>query len=285
MLSAETLAQCGIHSFNLLYFVEVLFLTKVYYTHAYNSEIKFYSGPNLRTQWYVKHRNFIRSAQKVYIIIAIIILLYFLIYYYYLINYLSISNLLLIVTFPLLACLYYGIWFFPTRKFNLRRYGRLKPFIIGFVATGAVTVYPLIFFSIIRKKTFHFHTPELFYFISNFMFTTVIAIMFDIKDYAADHNLRLKTLIVRFGLRKSIYYVLLPFIIVGMITFILFGIEKHYPSLQIVINCIPFLLLASVAWSLQQRKKILYYLAVIDGLLLVKAIFGIAAVVFFNGKP
>ena len=49
------------------------------------------------------------------------------------------------------------------------------------------------------------------------MFTTVIAIMFDIKDYAADHNLRLKTLIVRFGLRKSIYYVLLPFIGIGMI--------------------------------------------------------------------
>ena len=117
------------------------------------------------------------------------------------------------------------------------------------------------------------------------MFTTVIAIMFDIKDYAADHNLRLKTLIVRFGLRKSIYYVLLPFIIVGMIAFILFGIEKQYQYPQIVINCVPFLLLASVAWSLQQRKKILYYLAVIDGLLLVKAIFGLAAVLLFNGKP
>jgi 4-hydroxybenzoate polyprenyltransferase len=285
MLSAETLVQCGIHSFNLLYFVEVLLLTKVYYTHAYNSEIKFYNGPNLRTRWYVKHRNFIRSAQNVYIILAVVILFHFLIRYYYLINYLSVSDLLLIVLFPLLACLYYGIWFLPTRKFNLRRYGRMKPFIIGFVATGTVTVYPLIFFSTIKKQTFHFYTPELLYFIANFMFTTVIAIMFDIKDYAADHNLRLKTLIVRFGLRKSIYYVLLPFIIVGMIAFILFAVEKHYFFLQTVINCIPFLLLASVAWSLQQRKKILYYLAVIDGLLLVKALFGIAAFVLFNGKP
>ncbi len=241
MLSAETLAQCGIHSFNLLYFVEVLLLTKVYYTHAYKSEIKFYNGPNLRTQWYVKHRNFIRSAQKVYMILALLILLYFLIHYYYLLYYLSVSDLLLIATFPSLACLYYGIWFLPARKFNLRRYGKLKPFIIGFVATGAVTVYPLIFFSSIKKQTFHFHSPELFYFIANFMFTTVIAIMFDIKDYAADHNLRLKTLIVRFGLRKSIYYVLLPFIIVGMTAFILFGMEKRYPHLQIIINCIPFI--------------------------------------------
>ena len=87
------------------------------------------------------------------------------------------------------------------------------------------------------------------------MFTTVIAIMFDIKDYAADHNLRLKTLIVRVGLRKSIYYVLLPFIGIGMIALILFAISKQYSLTQIIINCIPFLLLASVAWSLQQRKK------------------------------
>ena len=285
MLSAETLVQCGIHSFNLLYFVEVMLLTKVYYTHAYNSEIKFYNGPNLRTQWYVRHRNFIRSAQRVYTIIAIAILFYFFIHYYYLFYFLSISSLLLIAIFPLLASMYYGILFLPVRKFNLRSYGRLKPFIIGFVATGTVNIYPLIFFSTIQKQSFHFHAPEIYFFLANFMFTTVIAIMFDIKDYAADHNLRLKTLIVRVGLRKSIYYVLLPFIGIGMIALILFAVSKQYSLTQIIINCIPFLLLASVAWSLQQRKKILYYLAVIDGLLLVKAVFGIAAVIFLNKKP
>src|SRR4051794_5259848 len=100
MLSAETLVQCGVHPFEFLYFVEVMLLTKVYYTHAYNSEIKFYNGPNLRTKWYVRHRNFIRSAQKVYTIIALLILFYFLIYYYYLISFLSISSLLLIAIFP-----------------------------------------------------------------------------------------------------------------------------------------------------------------------------------------
>ena len=279
MLSAETLVQFGIHSFNLLYFVEVILLTKVYYTYAYNSEIKFYSGPNLRTQWYVRHRNFIQFAQKVYTILAVIILFYFFIHYYYLISFLSISNLFIITIFPLLASMYYGVSYLPARKFNLRSYGRLKPFIIGFVATGTITIYPLIFFSTIENKPFHFNIPEVYYFIANFMFTTVIAIMFDIKDYAADHNLRLKTLIVRFGLRNSIYYVLLPFIGIGIIALLLFAINKHYSTLQIIINCVPFLLLASVAWSLQQRKKILYYLAVIDGLLLVKAVFGIASVV------
>ena len=155
MLSAETLVQCGIRSFNLLYFVEVMLLTKVYYTHAYNSEIKFYNGPNLRTQWYVRHRNFIRSAQKVYTIIAIT---YTILFFYplllILLLLLIISSLLLIAIFPLLASMYYGILFLPVRKFNLRSYGRLKPFIIGFVATGTVTVYPLIFFSTIKSNHF-----------------------------------------------------------------------------------------------------------------------------------
>src|SRR3954464_1698191 len=128
MLSAETLVQCGIHSYSILYFLEVMLLTKVYYTHAYNSEIKFYNGPNLRTQWYVRHRNFIRSAQKVYTIAAVAILFYFLIKYFFLISFLSITDLLLITVFPLLASLYYGVLFLPVRKFNLRSYGRLKPF-------------------------------------------------------------------------------------------------------------------------------------------------------------
>lgn len=282
MLSAETLVQCGFHSVNFLYFIEVILFTKVYYTRAIISEIKFYKGPNLRTQWYVRHRSFIRSAQKVYTIVGVIILLYLFIIYFNDLLLLSVADWVLIIIFPLLAGMYYGIRLLPGFKFNLRRHGRLKPFIIGFVATGTVTVYPLVFRSMERREALHFTTPETFYFIANFMFTTVIAIMFDIKDYAADHNSSLKTLIVRFGLRKSIYYVLLPFIGIGMLSLIAFTVYKNYSFIQILLNCIPFVLLAMVAWSLQQRKQILYYLAVIDGLLLIKAIFGITAVMLFK---
>ncbi len=226
----------------------------------------------------------VRAAQRLYTLAAVFILLYFFVQYYSLLSFLSVTNLLLLLVFPLLAGFYYGILFLPGHSFNLRRYGRLKPFVIGFVATGAVTVYPLVFFSTVLMRPLRFTAQEGLYFVANFMFTTVIAIMFDIKDYASDHNHRLKTLVVRFGLRKSIYYVLLPFIAIGMLAFILFAINKHYSFLQLIINGIPFLLLALIAWSLQQRKKILYYLAVIDGLLLVKAICGIAAVVLLHGK-
>ena len=107
------------------------------------------------------------------------------------------------------------------------------------------------------------------------MFVTVLCIMFDIKDYAADHNQQLKTFVVRVGLRKTIFFIIIPLSCIGLITFELYAITHHFPVLRTVINTIPFILLLIVAYSLHRRKSILYYLAVIDGLLLVKSICGI----------
>ena len=105
--------------------------------------------------------------------------------------------------------------------------------------------------------------------------------MFDIKDYAADHNQQLKTFVVRVGLRRTIFLIIIPLSCLGLFTFELYAIMHHFSILRIVINTIPFILLLVVAYSLHRRKNILYYLAVIDGLLLVKSICGIAASLYF----
>jgi 4-hydroxybenzoate polyprenyltransferase len=102
--------------------------------------------------------------------------------------------------------------------------------------------------------------------------------MFDIKDYAADHNKQLKTFVVQVGLRKTIFTILIPLTLIGLASFIVFAIATHFPLQRILINIIPFIALIVVAYSLHERKKILYYLAVIDGLMLVKAACGIAGV-------
>jgi hypothetical protein len=102
--------------------------------------------------------------------------------------------------------------------------------------------------------------------------------MFDIKDYAADYNHRIKTFVVQMGLRKTIYYILMPLCVLGLFSYILFVTIHHFPFTRIVFNTVPFLLLLLVAYSLQRRKPILYYLAVIDGLMLVKAGCGILGV-------
>jgi len=109
------------------------------------------------------------------------------------------------------------------------------------------------------------------------MFISLLAVLFDIKDYAADHNKKLKTFVVRIGLRKTIFYIIIPLTLVGFIAFIAFAYLLHFHTLRIIVNSIPFILLIAVAWSMQRRKSILYYLVVIDGLMLVKALCGITA--------
>lgn len=112
------------------------------------------------------------------------------------------------------------------------------------------------------------------------MFCTVNAIMFDMKDYADDANKQLKTFVVRFGLRKTIFFVLIPILLVGLVSFLVFASYRHFGLVPVLFNLLPFLCLLVVAYSLHQRRNILYYLIVIDGLLLVKALCGIAGTFF-----
>lgn len=113
------------------------------------------------------------------------------------------------------------------------------------------------------------------------MFVTVLCIMFDIKDYAVDHNLQIKTFVVTRGLRYTIFYILLPLCFLGLGSFIIYGITRNFHQMKILLNTIPFILLISVAYSMHRRKPLLYYLAIIDGLMLVKAICGSLAMVYF----
>jgi hypothetical protein len=46
-------------------------------------------------------------------------------------------------------------------------------------------------------------------------------------------------------------------------------------------NIIPFVALLIVAYSMHRRQSILYYLIAIDGLMLLKAICGSIAMIFF----
>lgn len=112
------------------------------------------------------------------------------------------------------------------------------------------------------------------------MFCTVNAIMFDMKDYAIDSNNQLKTFVVRIGLKKTIFFVLIPLLVTGIISLLVFANIEHFPASRIIFNLVPFVLTALVAYSMNSRKKIFYYLIVIDGLIMVKAICGIIAMQF-----
>jgi len=259
----------------LIYYVFVFAATVLYYTHAYIAEPAFlHASGNPRTQWYAHNRQFVRYSQLFFTLVCIVCGLGLLIRNWQHLLKMNMISWLMLLVFPLTAMLYYGSAAPGSATNNLRNQGWIKPFVIGFVWAGPVTLYPVLFHHIMEGTVYTPGLIGILLFIKNFMFITMLCIMFDIKDYAADHNHHLKTFVVSFGLRKTIFYILIPLSLVGLGTFILYAVLRDFPLMRILINTIPFLLLITVAYSLHRRKSILYYLAIIDGLMLVKAICG-----------
>lgn len=278
-LAIETNFQLNTALNSFLFYLLLFLGTVVYYTYAYIGDTASGHYYNNRSAWYANHKKFIRYNQIIFSLAAIVTGAFLFIKNFNGILHLKAIQWACIVFFPFVAALYYGIVLSPAFKLNLRRQGWLKPFVIGFVWAGVVTIYPVIYRQIEAGTQ---HTISLYdgwFFLKNFMFITVLCIMFDIKDYAADHNRRLKTFVVRAGLRKTIFYIIIPLTLIGLASFLIFAWAAHFPALRILINTIPFILLIIVAYSLHERKPILYYLAVIDGLMLVKAVCGITGIV------
>ena len=178
--------------------------------------------------------------------------------------------------------LYYGLLPKSFLKFNLRNTGWLKAFVIGFVWACCANVLPLIMLKIETGIGYHDSVLWTWLFIKNWMFCTVNAIIFDIKDYPTDSNKHLRTFVVRYGLRRTIFSILIPLLIIGLISLSIFAYFKGFGLPQVFFNVLPFILTIYVAYSMHRRKNILYYLMVIDGLILFKAICGIIGMQFVH---
>ena len=281
-LSIEASLQQHFPLNSLVYYIFIFTATVLYYTHAYIAEpavkIVTVHPINQRTKWYTKNRRLINYSQQLFTLLFFASGVTLLKINWPHILHTGLWQWTIIAIFPLVAGLYYGSVAPDTATNNLRNKGWLKPFVIGFVWAGAVTIYPVLFSSIETGVAYSPDIISFLLFIKNFMYITMLCIMFDIKDYAADHNHHLKTFVVRLGLRKTIFYILIPLSITGLGTFILYAVLRDFPLLRILINTIPFVLLIIVAYSMHRRKSILYYLAIIDGLMMAKAVCGIIGI-------
>jgi 4-hydroxybenzoate polyprenyltransferase len=158
----------------------------------------------------------------------------------------------------------------------------LKAFVIGFEWAACVSLLPIVMLQLERTDYVADPIVVIWLFIKNWMFCTVNAIMFDMKDYEDDSNHQLKTFVVRYGLRNTILFVLTPLCLVGIFFTIVFAVYRHFTLLPIAFNVLPFLLLLLVTYSMQRQKNIFFYLIVIDGLVFVKAICGIIGMTFVH---
>lgn len=260
------------------YYLAVFTLSTYYYTLAYQSENQTASS-NSRTRWYFENQNFIRISQKILMLISLVILILFLPAYFTSLIQLNFIDWVIIFVFPITAMAYYGTG--TQNKISLRRFGWIKPFVIGFTWAGFVTIYPILFQNILQSCVYEFTFIGLLLFIKNLMFISMLCVLFDIKDYATDSNQQLKTIVVKSGLRKTIFRFVIPLTIIGLGSFLIYGISHNFHPGKIIMNTIPFLLLICLAYTLHRPRKILYYLVLIDGLMLIKAVCGSVAMILF----
>jgi hypothetical protein len=265
------------------FFYLLLFLgTTAFYTFSY-----FYdpspAPANERARWIGRHFGALQYAQWVMVILALLAAIIYFIRLFPQIQVLQWWHLLAMAVVPLVAFLYYGISFPGIFHLHLRGIGWMKPLVIGLVWAGAVSLVPVILVAWENGGgPWPGLLPFLWFFVKNWFIITVLCILFDIKDYAADHNRDLKTFVVRVGLRRTIYQIIWPLVLGGFAAFLLFVSHQDFSTGRKMMNLLPFLGLMAVTYSMKQRRPIIYYLLVIDGLMLFKALCGIAGAAFFG---
>jgi 4-hydroxybenzoate polyprenyltransferase len=281
-LSIESCVQLRLPLNSSLYYIILFCSTVFYYTYAYLGPLNTGEHVNPRKEWYNKNHTYILWSQRILFATAVIAGIFFLGLHFTGIRNLPVVYWIAIIIILLSGMLYYGLLPGAVYKLNLRNTGWLKAFIIGFVWACCANILSYI---IVQVET-GIHAAETillaWLFVKNWMYCTVNAIIFDIKDYTDDSNQQLKTFVVRFGLRKTIFYILLPLIFIGLLSLVAFTTSHHFGFITIAFNLIPFILLIVIAWSMQKPHKILYYLVVIDGLIFLKALCGILGMQFIK---
>jgi 4-hydroxybenzoate polyprenyltransferase len=264
-----------------LFFILLFAATVLYYTTAYLLTETSADSQVERSAWYARNRTLMWGSQYFFALVLLAGGAWFL--FHNLSGFLnrSLAEWLLMVVFPFTSALYYGSSHVRLRHINLRKVGWLKPFIIGFTWGGMVTVYPVLYYAIEHNTPFIPTWIGLFLFIKNFMFVTVLCIMFDIKDYAMDYNTDIKTFVVQFGLRKTIFSIIIPLCTIGLASFLWYAAVNHFHPVKILLNTIPFIAVIAVAYYLHHRRNIFFYLMIIDGLMLLKAVCGSVAMLYF----
>lgn len=276
-LSIEASLQQHFPVNNLPYYIAVFCMTVVYYSRAYIAEMSVHAT-NERTLWYAHHKKLVFISQTLLTFITCVTIGILLQRDWEYIKNISLMEIFLIGIFPLVGIFYYGV---SGTRYSLRNIGWLKPFVIGFAWAGLVTFYPVIFYSIHHNLPYELTVIGGLLFLKNFMFVSVLCIMFDIKDSVSDSEFKINTFVVKYGLRKTIFFIIIPLCLIGLGTFIMYGISNHFHPAKITLNVLPFILLLITAYSLFLRRSLLFYLVIVDGLMLVKGICGSVAMLYF----
>lgn len=263
------------------FYLLIFFCTCMYYTMIYVRSVGA-KNYNERTVWYRTHLIAIKKTLKIALFAVITFLLFLVSKNLNTFLLLSPSQFILIILLPLIAAWY---TFSPTvfRLKNIRQTGWIKPFVVGLTWSGWVTAYPVLISKVQTKQpAISIISPYLLLWLQNFLFITVVAIIFDVKDYRTDFNHQLKTFPVILGIRKTFRFIIIPLTVVNLVIFFIFQHQEKFSSWQTILQLIPYFLLILVLIKHRQQKGLLYYLVAVDGLLFAKAVCGITSIILLK---
>ena len=196
-----------------------------------------------RSQWLMKYKK--PMLYSVFISLGVVL---------FLCNHLSWTSIGIMVVAEVISTLY----FLP--PVNLRKYGYIKPIIIATVWVVSTTVVPIVEY----KLSFQNHV---WFVISQFLFLTVLCMIFDIKDAADDFLNGVNTYANRFGIAttKVISIVLCVLSVIA-----LYGHTDK--SLILIPGMISSVLTSASILLSKENKHHFYYYLWIDGLLLIQGV-------------
>ncbi len=280
-LSMEASLQMGMGLNDPLFYVLSASASVLFYTIPYISVSSLYPADS-RNLWYIEKQRFLHISGFV---LALVFFATAVLYLLGISDHLSQIRSLdfFIFVFPLGAAVayYFGIGRVALGEYSLRRVGWLKPFIIGLVWGGVVTLYPLLFRSLEVGKPLQLEGLAWLLLLKNVLFVSMLAVIFDFKDYPLDLENGVNTYIVIVGRSKTIFLIISPVTLVFVVSFVHYSVSHLFSPMNIFLNTIPFVLLIPVAYALYRTRTTLFYFAVVDGLMLIKALFGIAAALYY----
>jgi 4-hydroxybenzoate polyprenyltransferase len=273
---AETTAQLALPQNWWLYCLSFV-VTTLFYNYPYSRPGANSTDP--RVIWHARHRRGWRWIQRATLVMVFVLVAWMLWRHHDALQHMTVIEWAALLVFPAVGALYYRVPRLSPRL-SLRRVGWLKPFVIGFVWSGLVVAYPILFARLQYGVVVPLAVLPVMLFIKTLMFVAVLAMLFDIKDHEADRRHGVGTIVALVGLEATLFRVSIPLTILGMATFVSYALMHELSAARMALVLAPFVLLVAGILSLRTPRPIIYYLTVIDGLMLAKAFLDVLSMQF-----
>lgn len=173
---------------------------------------------------------------------------------FFLCNWLSWTSIYIMIGAELVSTLYY------MKPFNLRRFGFIKPIIVGAIWVISCVLIPLLENKLLNEQTYYFIAAQ-------FCFITALCVLFDVKDAEHDFYQGVKTYANAWG-AKGARLVAFLFMLGYMVCFYMFDTTPITNYINLA-----FLTATSILifFTHEERHPYYYYL-LIDGLMILQLI-------------